>query len=134
MNDNSLMSGSVFESSDAIEALKQLEISSQSAVLQKRGKTRLSLEIDVSIQRGDASRRSEMTISACSSDLSTTGCKLLAPTPVLPGDIYWLTFAQNEAGIGHMMARCIRCHMVREGAFEIGMSFFDEVDLSDLLD
>lgn len=133
MIENSLLnSGSMFESSDAIEALKQLEISSQSAVVQKRAKSRVSLEIDVLIQRGDSSRRQELNVSASSSDLSTTGCKLLAPAPVLPGDIYWLTFGSNAAGLNNMMSRCIRCHMIREGAFEIGMSFFDEVDLSDL--
>ena len=130
----SLFAGSVFETSDAIEALKQLEVSSQSAMVQKRGRTRLSVEIAVVIQRGDASRRGEMRISAATSDVSTNGCKLLAPTPVLPGDIYWLSFADNEAGIGNVMARCIRCHMIREGAFEMGMTFFDEIDLSDLVD
>ena len=53
----------MFESSDAIESLKQLEISSQSAVLQKRGQTRLTIEIAVTIQRGDSSRRGELTLS-----------------------------------------------------------------------
>lgn len=124
----------MFESSDAIESLKQLEISSQSAVLQKRGQTRLTIEIAVTIQRGDSSRRGELTVSASSSDVSNTGCRLLAPCPVLPGDIYWLSFAANPAGIGNVMARCVRCHMIREGAFEIGMSFFDEIDLSDFAD
>lgn len=134
MNDSSLLSGSMFESSDAIEALKQLEVSSQSAVVQKRSNSRVTLEIGVTIQRGDSSRRGELTLSASSSDLSTTGCRLLAPTPILPGDVYWLTFANNAAGISKVMARCIRCHMIREEAFEIGLSFFDEIDLSDLID
>lgn len=123
----------MFESSDAIEALKQLEVSSRSAVLQKRSQTRLSIEIGVTIQRGDSSRRGEMTISASSSDISNTGCKLLAPFPVLPGDVYWLSFDANSAGIGSVMARCVRCHMIREDAFEIGLSFFDEIDLADLV-
>ncbi|MFK7818358.1 MAG: PilZ domain-containing protein [Planctomycetaceae bacterium] len=134
MSDTSMFSGSVFESSDAIEALKQLEVSSRSAVMQKRGKSRLTIEINVTIQRGDSSRRSEFTISGSSSDISTNGCKLLAPTPVLPGDVYWLQFAKNEAGIGNVMARCVRCHMIREDAFEIGMTFFNEIDLSSFVD
>lgn len=108
MNDSSLLSGSMFESSDAIEALKQLEVSSQSAVVQKRSNSRVTLEIGVTIQRGDSSRRGELTLSASSSDLSTTGCRLLAPTPILPGDVYWLTFANNAAGISKVMARRIR--------------------------
>ena len=123
----------MFESSDAIEALKELEVSSQAAVVQKRSKARVSIEIHVTIRRGDSSRRNELTIAAATSDLSTTGCRLLSPAPVLPGDIYWLEFAANKAGIGNRMARCVRCHMIREGAFEIGLTFFDEIDLSDLI-
>ncbi len=133
MSENSLLTGNMFESSDAIEALKELEVSSQSAVMQKRTQSRVSIEIDVTIQPGDSSRRNELAISAATSDLSNTGCRLLSPGPVLPGDIYWLKFAANEAGIGSSMARCVRCHMIREGAFEIGMTFFNEIDLSDLV-
>lgn len=123
----------MFESSEAIEALKELEISSQAAVVQKRSKARLSIEIHVTIRRGDSSRRGELVIAAATSDLSTTGCRILSPTPILPGDIYWLEFAANQAGVGNQMARCVRCHMIREGAFEIGLTFFDEIDLSDLI-
>lgn len=129
---DTLLPDGMFESSDAIEALKELELSSRSAITHKRDRTRVSVEIDVSVQRGDSSRRHEMTISAATSDVSTNGCRLLSPGPVLPGDIYWLVFAENSAGVGSVMARCVRCHMVREGAFEIGMRFFEELDLSEL--
>ena len=132
MSENETLPG-MFESSEAIEALKALEVSSQAAVVQKRTKARLSLEIHVTIRRGDSSRRAEPAIAAATSDLSTTGCRVLSPAPILPGDVYWLEFAANEAGVGNRMARCVRCHMIREGAFEIGMTFFDEIDLSDLI-
>lgn len=133
MSENSLLAGNMFESSDAIEALKELEVSSQSAVMQKRTNSRVSIEIGVLIQPGDSSRRGERAISAATSDLSNTGCRLLSPSPILPGDIYWLKFEANDAGVGSAMARCVRCHMIREGAFEIGLTFFNEIDLTDLV-
>jgi len=46
------------------------------------------------------------------------------------GDIYWLTFDKTELKLDNLFARCLRCRLIREDAYEAGFKFFDLVDLS----
>ena len=50
--------------------------------------------------------------------------------PVLVGDVYQLHFAKGELDLPILYARCLRCRLVREDAFEAGFAFFEKIVLA----
>ena len=57
----------------------------------------------------------------------------LTSRAILPGDLYWLVFVGDDVRIGSLIARCMRCRMVQEEAFEVGFRFLQDIPLKDLL-
>ena len=57
---------------------------------------------------------------------------ILFSDPLLVGDIYRLSFERSTIPLEPMFARCLRCRLVREDAFEAGFSFFNPIDLTAL--
>ena len=66
-------------------------------------------------------------------DVSDCGCLLISPFPAIVGDIYWLEFSDTHLRVGSLFARCMRCRMVSEGAFELGIKFMVPIDLQSTL-
>jgi hypothetical protein len=50
--------------------------------------------------------------------------------PMLVGDVYQLRFAKGELDLPIVYARCLRCRLVREDAFESGFVFFEKIELA----
>lgn len=121
----------LFESSDAIEALQALEQNTRAAIMHERGNDRLDIEISIVVAPANASERSKTTWQGVTGNVSPTGCLIVTSAPLIPGDIYFITFDSDKVKIPNAIGRCIRSRFIKEGAFEAGIRFFQEIDLSE---
>ena len=62
-------------------------------------------------------------------DISEGGCSVLLPIPVPVGDVFRLHFDRSQLDLPMTFARCLRCRLVREDAFEAGFVFFKAIAL-----
>ena len=120
-----------FGASDLIGALAELEQSSQENVTRLRAHERLQIRIGVTVQPGNSSERSRSGLECVTADISDGGCMALSPRPLIPGDVYWLTFDPARLAIGSLFARCMRCRLISEDAFEVGFRFFAAAKIVD---
>lgn len=121
----------LFEKSNAIEALESLEKNTRSAIMHERGNDRVDVEIKVLVSPGNSSERSQTAWPGVTGNISPTGCLVVTGGPLIPGDIYFVSFDSPDAKISNAIGRCIRSRFIREGAFEAGLRFFQEIDLTD---
>ena len=115
--------------SDSLDALAELERNSSQSVCQIRTYQRITLKTKIIAQPGNVSQRRELKVQGVSGDISTGGCKVLFPIPLNVGDIYRLTFDRDVLDVSPAFARCLRCKMLREDAFECGFSFFTPLEI-----
>lgn len=118
---------------DAIEALKELTGNRESALIAVRASERVDIQTDVVFRPGNASERNRYAHQAITADVSDGGCMLISPSPAIPGDIYWLEFSDEHLRVGSLFVRCMRCRMVSEGVFELGVKFMVPIDLESAL-
>jgi hypothetical protein len=122
-----------FGQSDVISALAELEQSSQENVARMRAHERLTVRIGLTVQPGNSSARTRAGLECVTADISDGGCMVLAPRPLVPGDVYWLTFDATRLAIGSLFARCMRCRFISEDAFEVGFRFFAPAKIVDAI-
>lgn len=116
-------------SSDTIELLQELEQSTPDAVKRMRTHDRLLVRTKVVVRPGNQSQRKASAVSGVTGDISAGGCQLLLPEPLLLGDIYWMEFDRASLDVSPVFARCLRCRLVREDAYEAGLMFFTKIEL-----
>jgi len=75
----------------------------------------------------------EPAVEAVTGDISARGCRILSPVPLGVGDVFRLEFTGQVVQLSMLFARCLRCRLIREDAFEVGFEFFNTVALSDVL-
>ncbi|HBS29676.1 MAG TPA: hypothetical protein DEB06_09560 [Phycisphaerales bacterium] len=114
---------------ESLALLKEMERSTPEALKQARAHARLDIRAKVFVQPGDMSRRRDMKLQGTLGNISQGGCQLLVPIPIHVGDIYFVSFDRAELDVPPAFARCMRCRVVREDAFEVGMAFFAPVEL-----
>lgn len=119
--------------SGALDALKDLEKNTSAAILAQRSSERIDVNVSIVVRPGNASQRGAGGIQGMTGDLSNGGGLILLPRPIVPGDIYWIEFDQSEIKLSALFARCMRCRMVKEDAFEAGLRFLQDVDLASAL-
>lgn len=112
------------------DLLAELEQSTPEAVKGARLHTRVTIRTRVYVQPGNMSERRALKVQGVTGDISAGGCQLLLPLPINVGDIYFITFDKEALGITPAYARCMRCRLVREDAFEAGFAFFTPIDLN----
>lgn len=120
-------------SMDVIEALKELSGNTESAQISARTSERIDIQTDVVIRPANASERNRYAYQTMTVDVSNGGCMLISPSPAIPGDIYWLEFSDEHLRVGSLFARCMRCRLVSEGVFEVGVKFIVPIDLESAL-
>jgi len=120
----------VIAAASALEALSELTENTSDAILRQRSSERVRIRTRVTIRPGDSSRRHDYAIDGLTGDISSGGCQVLTERPIVPGDVLWLSFTDKNLAIGSLLARCMRCRLVREDAFEAGFRFFNEIDLA----
>lgn len=124
----------LFDSSEALDAIAELERNTSSAILSQRSSERLEIKTKVLVRPANASQRHEFNLECVTADISNGGCMVLAGRPVIPGDLYWLTFDDAQIKVGSLYARCLRCRYVREEIYEAGFRFLNDISLRDALD
>ncbi len=113
-----------------LESLSDLERNTSDSVKRARTSTRLRIKSKVIAQSGNSGDRLKFKIQGVTGDVSAGGCQILFPIPLRVGDIYWLTFDKVRLNVDSVFARCLRCRLIREDAYEAGFKFFEPIDLS----
>ena len=114
---------------ETFELLAELERSTPETIKKSRAHTRLEIRCKLIVQHGDISRRLDMKLQGMTGDISHGGCQALFPLALRVGDIYYLSLDRTALDVTPVMARCMRCRMIREDAFETGFAFFAPVEL-----
>ncbi|MEL6497731.1 MAG: PilZ domain-containing protein [Planctomycetota bacterium] len=111
--------------------LRELEQQTPEAIRRQRSSQRQDLSIGVTVRPGNASdRRTRPDADGVTGDVSTGGCRVMMSEPMLVGDVYQLHFAKGELDLPIVYARCVRCRLIREDAFEAGFAFFERIVLA----
>ncbi len=121
------------DASGAARLLEELERSTPEVFRQQRAHFRINVKSSVTLQPGDASQLLKLRLQGVTGDISESGCKCLFPLPVRVGDIYRIEFDRQVINLPLTFARCVRCALVREDAFEAGFLFFATVSLPENL-
>ena len=123
----------LFKLSDSLEAFNELEKCTDRAILAQRSSERIEIRSKLMFRPCNPSQRHTFAVEAVTADISNGGCMVLASRAILPGDIYHITFYDELESVGPLLARCMRCRMVQEDAFEVGLRFLQDISLKDLL-
>lgn len=114
----------------ALDSLRELEKSTADAVQQLRSTQRIEVRMKVQVQPANAGERPRYRVEGLTGDVSSGGCQILTPTPLRVGDVYFISFARTKDwALPQVYARCMRCRVIREDAFESGFAFFNPIDL-----
>lgn len=115
-----------------LDAIGELEQNTKSRIQTRRGNNRVELNCDVVVLPGNVSDRGTVKFEGSCRDISPPGCRLILNHPITVGDIYLVSFQTSPKALDPMFGRCVRCHMIREDAFEVGLSFFAPISLSEI--
>lgn len=117
----------------AFDLLRELEQNTPDEIRRQRTHFRVTVKAKVILQPGNASDLTKLKLQGVTGDLSESGCRVLFPLPIGVGDIFRLTFDRTVLNLPVTFARCMRCHMLREDAYEAGFRFFTLVSLPETL-
>jgi c-di-GMP-binding flagellar brake protein YcgR len=115
----------------AFDVLQELERNTPEEIRRQRSHFRIAIKAGVTLQPGNASQLLDLKVKGVTGDISEGGMGALFPIPVRVGDIYRLQVDQDKVNLPLMFARCVRCRLVREGAYEGGFQFFAPIGLPD---
>jgi hypothetical protein len=116
-----------------IALLQELESNTSDEIIRQRAWSRIQVKARVVVQPGNTSEMRTMKVAGVTGDISSGGCQILLPIPLQVGDTYRLTFDRATLDLPMTFARCVRCRLIREDAFESGLAFFQEIELTDEL-
>ncbi len=86
--------------------------------------------VQLLIRPSNSSQRREAPMRGYCKNLSQTGCGVITDCPPRVGDLYRFELPSDVTHPIHgCHARCVRCHLLDEEAFEVGFSFLSPVDL-----
>jgi hypothetical protein len=124
MNSNMTDKIELSDDEQDFDILQELEQQVDEHIRHLRMHERLTIKAKVILQPGNSSSLLDYKVQGIMGDISEGGCRAMFPIPIIPGDIYRLEVEQNEFELPLIFARCVRCKLVREDAFEAGFSFF----------
>lgn len=113
----------------AFDLLRELERNTPEEIRAQRSHFRLEIKARVTLSPGNASDQLKLRMQGTTGDISRGGCRILFPMPVGVGDIYRLEFDRTQLQLPLTFARCVRCHLLRESAYEAGFTFFAPIAL-----
>lgn len=113
----------------AFGLLQELEQNTPDEIRRQRTHFRVAIKAKVVLEPGSASDLLKFRVQGVSGDISGGGCRLLFPVPVRVGDVYRLSFDRSAFDQPLTFARCVRCRLLREDAYEAGFQFFAPIRL-----
>ena len=96
---------------------------------QQRAHERICIKVKVILQSGNSSELLSYKVQGVTGDVSEGGCRAMFPIPIQVGDIYRLQFDREQLDVPLVFARCMRCTLVREDAYEAGFAFFSKIKI-----
>ncbi len=114
---------------EAFALLRDLERNTPTEIRRQRAHFRLAIKAGVVLQPGNATEMMKLKLQGVTGDVSEGGCSALFPIPIRVGDVYRLQFDRKALALPLTFARCVRCRLVREDAFEAGFAFFSPISL-----
>ena len=115
---------------DVLDSLADLERNKSDVVKRARSTRRIQIKSKVVAQPANSGDRLDFKVQGTTGDISAGGCQILFPIPLRVGDVYWLTFDKTKVNVDAVFARCLRCRLIREDAYEAGLKFFELIDIS----
>ena len=89
------------------------------------------LNVQLIIRPSNSSQRRETSIRGYCKNLSQSGCGVVTDCAPRVGDMYRFEMPSDTTHPIHgAHARCVRCHLLDEEAFEVGFSFLTPVELN----
>jgi hypothetical protein len=116
---------------EAFGLLRDLERNTPAEIRRQRAHFRLAIKAAVILQPGNAGELTKLKVQGVTGDVSEGGCSGLFPVPIRVGDVFRLQFDRKLLDLPLTFARCVRCRLVREDAFEAGFAFFSPISLPD---
>jgi hypothetical protein len=123
----------LFNDDEAFHLIQELSANTPDAIRRQRAHFRLSIKAELIAQPGNASDMLKLKVKGVTGDVSEGGCSAIFPIPMQVGDIYRLQFDRSSLDLPLVFARCVRCRLVREDAFETGFAFFAHICLPEKL-
>jgi c-di-GMP-binding flagellar brake protein YcgR len=118
---------------EAFNLLQELGRNTSEEIRRQRQHFRVTIKAGVTLQSGNASELLDYKVKGVSGDISEGGCSVLFPIPIHVGDVYRLQFDRQVVDLPLTFARCLRCRLVREDAYEAGFLFFTPIVLPENL-
>lgn len=119
---------------DLLSAIEELAENNKTRVNSRRGNNRVELNCAVRVEPANASDRGKFLLEGSCRDVSPTGGRLILNQAMLVGDVYLIHIEGDQFRLDPTFVRCIRCHLIREGDFECGISFLSSIDLQAAFD
>jgi len=120
-----------FGEDQAFDVLRELERNTPDEIRRQRAHFRIAIKAGVTLQPGNASELLDFKVRGVTGDISEGGMGALFPVPTRVGDVYRLQVDRDRMNLPLVFARCVRCRLVREGAYESGFQFFAPIGLPD---
>ena len=127
--DNAGGSSPPLDKDEAFAVLQELGRNTPDEIRRQRAHFRLAIKAAVVMQPGNTSELMSMKVKGVTGDVSEGGCSILFPLAARVGDVYRLTFDRSALDLPLTFARCVRCRLVREDAYEAGFAFFTRICL-----
>lgn len=118
---------------DAFDMLAELERNTPEEIRRQRANFRIAIKAKVILRPGNSSDMRRFKLQGVTGDLSAGGCGLLLPVPIMPGDVYRIEFDRKILDLPMTFARCVRCLLLREDAFEAGFRFFKSIAMPETM-
>lgn len=116
---------------DTLEAVSSIQSNNADAIAAHRKHRRIDIRTKVVVQPGNCVDRGDQQWLGECHDISQGGCRLLTREPLQIGSVYWIQFEPTKFKIDPVFARCVRGNLLRENAFEFGMSYLTPIELPD---
>ncbi len=113
----------------AFQLLQELEGNTPDEIRQQRAQFRVAVKATVTLQSANASQMLDLKVRGTTGDISQGGMGAMFPVPARVGDVYRLQFDRAQLDLPLTFARCVRCRMILEEAYECGFSFFAPITL-----
>ncbi|UCD30161.1 MAG: PilZ domain-containing protein [Planctomycetota bacterium] len=114
---------------EAFDILEELEQNTSAELRRKRAHVRIAVKVGLTLQPGNSSEQHDFKVRGVTGDISDGGLRALLPIPINVGDIYRIQLDKTSIDMPLIFARCVRCQLIREDAYESGFKLFSPISL-----
>ncbi len=114
-----------------LDLLEELEGQKQTNADRMRLHERVPIRTKLVLQPSSAMEAMKLRLQGLTCDLSMGGCRAVFPMGVMVGDVFRLQIELENHDLPVVFARCLRCRMINDTAFEAGFTFFTKIELDE---